>query len=158
VTGTIAGEPFTVTASYYGVTRRRGHERIDIVLSERPAERCAQPESFRGSDHRLVWLRIPGASALEVGQRTVEPDGAGEMSIHYEVHDEDGWHGVGTGVGLLDVDDELAGTVSARVHLCFDDGRQSCVSGAFRASECLSVVELRPGGERFTGEDAAEER
>jgi hypothetical protein len=134
VTGELAGEAFEATDVRFRVIPRDGRERVDLLFSDRPIERCGLPIA---REERLVWLRFPGRTALEVGP---EDD---SFSAHYEVPGEDELRAVHRSVAAIAIDAVERHSIRGRMRACFADTERSCVGGTFVARPCWSRVDGR---------------
>ena len=147
VTGTLAGEDFTSADARFRIQRYEGRERVDLMFFSERRSDCGLPVTREG---RTVFLRFPGVTELSPGELTIDPDDEDPaFSVHYEQRDERTWSGVGGGAARLTLDEVRPTTIVGRLHVCFDDGRGSCVEGRFEAVECRSVVDgpsTREGG------------
>lgn len=137
--GPLDGKRFEAKSAHYRVTRYPGRHRIDLYFDDPEPESCGLPLPRSG---RRVFLRFPELQRFEVGEWSVEVD-ADEppLEVHYEVGDTREWYGRAGGVAVLAIDEVEDRAVAGRLNVCFDDGQQSCVKGAFRAEECITRVD-----------------
>lgn len=137
--GDLAGQRFQAKSAFYRVNSYPGRERIDLYFDDPAPETCGLPLP---RDTRRVFLRFPGLQAFETGEWAVEADAEDPpFTVHYERGVEHGWRGESGGVAVLAIDDVEDRVVRGRVNVCFDDGRQSCVRGAFAAERCVTRVD-----------------
>lgn len=153
VTGTVASEAFEAVDVRYRVSTRARRERIDLLFSDRPIERCGLPIV---RSERLVWLRVPGVTSLEPATFASDAE-EHALSVHYEVLGEHDAPAVGRGSGRLELTGLDAERLSGRIAVCFADSAASCVRGRFLAHPCYSRIDGRairetPG----LGDDALE--
>lgn len=162
--GTIDGEPFEVRDARVRVVRYAGREHVDLLLSDRPIERCGLPME---RPETLVWLRFEGEEALARGRYAAGGDETlgdalaaqlGEaavdrtVTVHWERPIGEGHtrdvHAGGRGVGLVQLEPFSPTRVRGRLHVCFADARgPQCVRGRFDASPCLSRIDGRTARE-----------
>lgn len=150
VSGTLAGEAFAADSAWYRVKRFPGRERVDLYFDSPAPERCGLPVR---RETRRVWLRFPGKSALDPGELRAATDvhGKGDerpegtaLTVHYELGTRGHkWVGRSGGVVAVAIDEVEPRAISGRLNVCFDDGEQSCVAGAFRAPECFTRIDGR---------------
>ena len=141
VHGTVDGEPFRAADSRFVVVTREGRERVDLVFSDRPVERCGLP--IEREDVR-VWVRFAGRGRLDPG--TFALDGTeddAELEVHYEHPDGPAIVGVHRGVARVEISEASRARVEGALHVCFADSSESCVEGTFEATPCLSRIDGR---------------
>ncbi|MBW2460280.1 MAG: hypothetical protein JRH11_01455 [Deltaproteobacteria bacterium] len=138
VAGELAGVALEVQDVYFRAFRHEGQERVDLVFAEAQQDDCGLPLP---RDGRRVFVRFVGVTELSEGSVTIDRDGEGDVSMHYEQQIDGKWVGVGVGVGRLEFDEVAGSAIQGRVHLCFDDGAESCIAGAFTARACLSRLD-----------------
>jgi len=138
VAGTLAGDAFEAADAYYRVFRRGASERVDLVFAEVAQDDCGLPLPREG---RRVFVRFDGLTDLPEGETEVDREGDGDVSLHYERQIEGRWVGVGEGIARLAIDRVGRSRAVGRMHVCFDDGQGSCVSGAFTARFCASRLD-----------------
>lgn len=138
VSGELAGVTFEAADVYFRANRFEGRERVDLVFAEVPQDDCGLPLRREG---RRVFIRFDGDTALPTGSTIVDRDGEGAVSVHYERELEGRWVGVGAGIARLELEESEEAGATGRLHICFDDGQESCVSGAFTARPCLSRLD-----------------
>lgn len=139
VQGRIAGEPWQLSDARFRVERREGRERVDLLLWDRPIERCGLSIEREGT---ALWLRFLGRIELEPGELARGADG-GPFEVHYEVPHERGFTSVHRGVGEVRIDAVEERSVRGRLRVCFADPEQSCVGGTFDAAPCWSRIDGR---------------
>lgn len=135
IRGELRGKGFEVGSARFVVHRQIGRERIDISLSEDTEDR---PCAHVGSAQRpSVWLRFrgtklpaPGEHRLAVGENTPA------FEVHYQQRVDGAWLGSGRAGALLVIHDAERTALSGELSVCFADGFESCVAGAFQARWC----------------------
>lgn len=128
VQGKLRGQPFRAEAARYTVFRQRDREHIDVRLhTQAGSDPCARPDAGNS-----VWIRFEGTATLPKAGTYRSSDA---WSLHYQVREEDGWHGVGKSAALLAIRYD-AGTMVGDLAGCFADAQQSCVEGHFVARPC----------------------
>lgn len=142
VTGAIAGEPFEAQDARFRVVTYAGRERVDLLFADRAIERCGLPIARQEA---RVWLRIPGVTALVPGELALlgEPDEDAPLELHYERPGAHGFVEAHRGVARLEITRASTARVEGRLHACFADAAESCVSGAFVATPCQSRIDGR---------------
>ncbi len=140
VAGELAGTAFEVQDVYFRAVRHEGFERVDLVFAEEQQDDCGLPLPRAG---RRVFVRFDDVTEFPEGSVTIDRDGEGDVSMHYEEQIDGKWVGVGVGVGRLEFDEVAESAIQGRVHLCFDDGAESCIAGTFSARACLSRLDGR---------------
>jgi hypothetical protein len=133
--GTLRGSEFTHQAATYVVDRRLGYEHFDIRLAAQPTDKPC--ERGAGAGGTSVWIRRRGVDAVTAATVRLTPGGQSDWEVHYQVDEHDRWEGNANASALVVVahpgpDLSLRGELWA----CFADGRDSCVSGAFKARYC----------------------
>jgi len=155
VSGSLAGEDFTVAEARYRVENFAGRERVDLLLSDTALRRCGLPIVREG---RMVWLRFDGVTELPTGEARVSTGAeAPTFSIHYEQRQTDERRYVGQegGDALVAFDEATLGHITGKLFACFGDGQESCVKGSFTATPCFSRVDGRAIREGVGLEDEA---
>lgn len=173
IEGTLDGAPFVAGDVRVRIVTRAGRERVDLLVADRPIERCGLPIA---REETLVWARFPGATELAPGtfERLAEPapasgahgatddaedegaaagdgveatgDGAppSTFEVHYERPTADGLRAVHRGLGRIEITRRLEdGRLEGRLRICFADAGHSCVGGSFVAAPCLSRIDGR---------------
>lgn len=138
VSGELAGEAFLATDVRIRVESHVGRHRVDLFFSDTDFDECALPLPRHG---RRAFIRLPGLTELEPGELSGTAGDDGTASVHYEVPADSGYQGVGGGAFRLQVESVEQDVVAGRVHVCFDDGRGSCLSGRFRAQPCRGPID-----------------
>jgi len=139
VSGTLEGAAFRSVDARVRQVTMRGRERVDVLLSDIPIERCGLP---LGTGGRRVWLRLPGKPTLDGSPLRVEVGQASPLSTHYELRKRGAWLGHEGGAALLSLRAAGFGKYQGVLWTCFDDPHKSCVSGRFTASECRSELDV----------------
>ncbi len=140
VSGRIHGAPFALRDARYVIDRRVGYAHTDIVLSAGTAEAACAPVAPRESTS--VWLRMDGPGKIATERGRVGPGGEGTWRVHYQVHDQTGWSGVGEGAAVLVLHEPGPdGRLSGGLAVCFSDEAKSCVSGSFDALGCPPTID-----------------
>ncbi len=140
VTGTIGKVPFTVQEARYSIDRRRGYEKLDIMLLGTKSE---TPCGKIPSDAPAIWMRHKGAAAPAAGETRLTPDGKSEWAVHYQVRDGHRWTGSGDAAALLVVRPATGGLyIEGDLAVCFSDPWGSCASGTFKAQHCPVSIDL----------------
>jgi hypothetical protein len=155
VSGTLAGEDFTVVEARYRVETFPGRERVDLLLSDKPMRRCGLPIV---RDGRIAFLRFNGVTTLPSGEaRLSVDDQAPSFSIHYEGRPEGDrvYSGRDGGDALVSFGAPELGRVPGKLFACFGDGHDSCIKGSFVATPCFSRVDGRAIREGVGLEDEA---
>lgn len=137
--GELAGDRFQAKSAYYRVISYEGRERVDLYFDDPAPERCGLPVP---RSTRRVFLRFPGNQGFDTGETAVAADADDPpFTVHYEAPADHGWRGRVGGVAKLAIDEVDDRVVRGRLHVCFDDGQQSCVRGAFEATQCITRVD-----------------
>jgi hypothetical protein len=133
--GMLLGSPFSIQSARYSYDRRHGSEKVDISLSLATADgACGELKPANASS---VWLRRLGPEPLNPETIRLSPKDEGPWQVHYQVHDQRGWHGNGDASALIvirGVDKGLR--LSGELWACFADTAGSCVEGRFIAEHC----------------------
>lgn len=139
LSGSIAGEAFTAVDVRMRVVEGAGRARVDLLLSDRPIERCGLPIV---RSERLVWLRLAGRTSLEV-ETLARTEAEQPFELHYEVPAGDGLRTEHRGLATLAIDRVAPDRIEGRLRACFADAEGSCVGGRFVARPCLSRIDGR---------------
>jgi len=155
ISGTLAGDDFTVVEARYRVETFPGRERVDLLLSDTPLRRCGLPIVREG---RIAWLRFGGVTSLPTGEARLSADAEeAPFSIHYEHQSAEGrvYAGRDGGDALVSFGEPELGHIPGKLHICFGDGHESCVKGSFEATPCFSRIDGRTVREGVGLEDEA---
>jgi hypothetical protein len=155
VTGTVAGQDFTVVEARYRIDTFPGRERVDLLLSSAPIRRCGVPVVRDGN---MVWLRFEGVTELPQQEQRVSADSAEPaFGLHYEIlgETERRYEGRQGGDALVTFGTPELGHIAGKIFACFGDGLDSCVKGSFVATPCFSRIDGRTVREGVGLEDEA---
>jgi hypothetical protein len=139
VTGTVYGAPFQAADARVRVQTMPGRQRLDLLLSDIPIERCGLPLASKG---RRVWLRLPGTPKLDGSPLRAELGQTDLASTHYELLIGGQWLGHAGGAVLLGLRASGFGRYAGALWTCFDDDKRSCVTGRFEATACRSELDV----------------
>lgn len=138
VSGKIADSPFRAADVKVRVETMEGRERVDLIVSTARLDHCGLP---RATHDTRVWVRWKGTAPFDGTPVRLEAGQHGRMSVNYEVYEDEQWVSHSGGAALVSIH-KVFGGYEGRLWICFDDGRDSCVTGTFRGVECRSELDV----------------
>lgn len=138
ISGKIGGQRFRAADVKVRVETMAGRERVDLLVSSDRLTHCGLPDRAHGA---RVWVRWKGTVPTDGTPQRLEPGQHGAMSVNYELFEHDQWVAHSGGAAVVSITQAFGG-YSGRLWICFDDGRDSCVTGTFTGTECRSELDV----------------
>jgi hypothetical protein len=138
ISGKIGETQFRAVDVKVRVETMAGRERVDLLVSSERLDHCGLPDQAHGA---RVWVRWKGTVPTDGTPQRLEPGQHSSMSVNYELFEHGDWVAHSGGAALVSITKAFGG-YNGRLWICFDDGRDSCVTGTFSGTECRSELDV----------------